>query len=648
MMSHPTPARPWIFLAIIGAIGALRALLSVVPVGSYWAGAIFFGMMTLMTVGILLLAMRNLKRREAQDLVTRGSNPEGRNWRRVIGRSLTRLVLGGPLAIIAAIVARAVPFPFVESYWARFAIVVGMMTLLASGIWLLAKWNRNRRETPGTMTPESSHVGRKRRLAIGAALAWLILGGLVWSFIPLKRHFTFPRGHEAVRLSADPPGRLLTVHGPLRNQAWTLWEINTGKSLATGNLDGEAGVLAASPDLSFIICGGFYAETLKLFDTASSTLVKEFPDFNKWKRFNAFVFSPTGVKCAVAIRNGDSPVVEIWDLNQRVQSLVIPGAEAPLAFSPDGRSLATSDGKNQVQVVDAESGEVRESFPPPTLPLAALTYSKDGNHLAATARELYRTDYQLPAAEIRVYDLADHRPPTQLDTAMLAEGWVTFEDHDRLLRVHGTKGASGSTATWDLSTRPPTDPIIAIQPCISPDTSLQAELIGDETNLASVQIVTLATGNTVAELKSGWPQPCRLQPLCFSSDNQVLAVGIVRLPNLFERLREVAKGNKDAQWMKGFETWLVEPTTGRFKARIPGMSIGYAAAQFGPLPQSRDRFLDGSQYFLSYDLASGSLVVWKLPVQRPLLPSAAVWMIALAPLAWLTRPTRKTKANLSV
>ena len=102
----------------------------------------------------------------------------------------------------------------------------------------------------------------------------------------------------------------------------------------------------------------------------------------------ALAFSPTGNLLAVGTWNATGqPGVDLWDVSAgKVAKTLTHEAEVrSVAFSPDGKLLATFDNRGNIKVADWASDRTLTNFtvpPPRRRPAGVVVFSPDGNRLA--------------------------------------------------------------------------------------------------------------------------------------------------------------------------------------------------------------------------------------------------------------------------
>ncbi|WP_331732147.1 hypothetical protein [Streptomyces sp. NBC_00989] len=184
-------------------------------------------------------------------------------------------------------------------------------------------------------------------------------------------------------------------------------------------------------------------------------------------------FSPDGRTLATACIDGS---IRLWDTATGRRRATFagrgPDVQGAVAFSPDGRTLADG-GERGLQLWDVTTGKVRAQFTSHGA-VTAVAFSPDGRTLAAAQDRA-----------VGLWDVASHRLRATVKVHTLVPWSVAFSPDGRLLAAGG---ADGTVRLWDAATRRPratvpghTDEVTSV--AFSPDGQALASAGGDTVQL---------------------------------------------------------------------------------------------------------------------------------------------------------------------
>lgn len=344
----------------------------------------------------------------------------------------------------------------------------------------------------------------------------------IWDLTSRKVQPPLPGHTQAVTgVAWHPDGKQLascSIDGQV-----ILWDPASGqrlRSLAPGARRGALFSLEFSPpDGRSLAIAGVEVPSLnawaQVLETSSLGVRNEFSGHSR--RLSCLAFSPDGRQLATAAADGQA---KVWLADPWPPYLSLAGHDQPVstvAFSPDGHFLATGSLDQTAKIWDAQTGVLLRTIPV-EFPVISLAFSPTGTQLATTGPDQAACVWPIPG--LRLQKTSAPGPLRRLPGhagAVLAVGWSPDN------RWLATGGKDHQAILWNAEAGQVHRPLIGhtnwvLALAFSPNSQLLATGSAD----ATIRIWDVHAGQCLRTLNS---HAGGVLSLAFSPDGRLLATG---------------------------------------------------------------------------------------------------------------------------
>jgi WD40 repeat protein len=332
----------------------------------------------------------------------------------------------------------------------------------------------------------------------------------------------------------------------------TLWDVETGHARTTlrlgKNFFGQVQSIAFSFDSKTLAAAGSDGE-LKLWNveaarehavlhghtgwvfvalSSNGTLLAstgEDKTIRLWDPINAMELVVLGGdgRCValsadgMTLAQGGDGTVLIWDLDTKKVQATLKGHSwlvDSVAFSPDGRTLASGDATGTIKLWSTANGEERTTLKVHSGGIGSLLFTRDGNTLISTSQD----------NTINLWDLTSEKVVATLDGHGENFTCLAISPNGKTL---ASGGNDGKIRLWDLSVRTLRATLNVVHPVFSlaytPDGNTLAVAVNDILNnpgAGAIKLLDVATSQERATIER-----CGALSLVFTPDGNSLISG---------------------------------------------------------------------------------------------------------------------------
>jgi WD40 repeat protein len=206
---------------------------------------------------------------------------------------------------------------------------------------------------------------------------------VLWEMASWRRKLDLTEGELSASCAAFSPDDKKLAVGTEQNETLRIFSTEDGEEVETYEL-GNGGTTSVAYGGKFLVAGGLDV-SLCVIDPKAQKIYRKLPGYGS---INSMAFSPDGKSLATADTSGS---LRIWDTETWSTTTRLEGMGAELAYSPNGKLLAVgsggSDNPGRVVLLEVDGWKTKATFTFGKGAILAVAFSADGKWLAASSED---------------------------------------------------------------------------------------------------------------------------------------------------------------------------------------------------------------------------------------------------------------------